>query len=457
MNKLIVERLSPDFELDGKKLPRFPFVMDKYGNPHVIINRYLREHHAFKKKNDTELTILPAARNIVSIFNQLDQTYISNIKEDIRAEKEARSSNASSYMNHVRDSDYDFNLYGNSFHKTWLAASDALISLMLSNSEAISTNQNLSINRTMNEFIGFLWWAEQNHYSYWLTGINDQKKHGDNEFAVALEPAKRTEHQYSNPHKLEAEGKGRKKGYGAKKRFDTAYSKLQIKKDSSTTPKEMALHYRNLLILRAIREGSLRNTEDISLALSEFQGEPEYDESRKKVVIKLSKTKGKGKKTRYVQIPALLDTQIRRFIKMFRKQLLPKSMRDAAPLPTDPVFPSSKTGRALSRTSVNGIFKEYGINPHQGRMLSLSEMALSLLKQGLGEGDILLLLSEHAGHSIKSDGQTIRRHYLDALDDLDAVTMENPVTLQCELNDAESEVERLTRENEELRARLSEK
>ncbi|MFA0070882.1 hypothetical protein AB4344_24090, partial [Vibrio breoganii] len=117
-------------------------------------------------------------------------------------------------------------------------------------------------------------------------------------------------HQYSNPHKLEAEGKGRKKGYGAKKRFDTAYSKLQIKKDSSTTPKEMALHYRNLLILRAIREGSLRNTEDISLALSEFQGEPEYDESRKKVVIKLSKTKGKGKKTRYVQIPALLDTQI---------------------------------------------------------------------------------------------------------------------------------------------------
>ncbi|MEZ8305169.1 site-specific integrase [Vibrio splendidus] len=456
MNKLIVERLSPDFELDGKKLPRFPFVMDKYGNPHVIINRYLREHHAFKKKNDTELTTLPAARNIVSIFNQLDQTYISNIKEDIRAEKEARSSNASSYMNHVRDSDYDFNLYGNSFHKTWLAASDALISLMLSNSEAISTNQNVSINRTMSEFIGFLWWAEQNHYSHWLTGINDRKKHGDNEFAVALEPAKGSEHQYSNPHKLEAEGKGRKKGYGAKKRFDTAYSKLQIKKDSSTTPKEMALHYRNLLILRAIREGSLRNTEDISLALSEFQGEPEYDESRKKVVIKLSKTKGKGKKTRYVQIPALLDTQIRRFIKMFRKQLLPKSMRDAAPLPTDPVFPSSKTGRALSRTSVNGIFKEYGINPHQGRMLSLSEMALSLLKQGLGEGDILLLLSEHAGHSIKSDGQTIRRHYLDALDDLDAVTMENPVTLQCELNDAESEVERLTRENQELRAKLTE-
>ena len=84
--------------------------------------------------------------------------------------------------------------------------------------------------------------------------------------------------------------------------------------------------------------------------MSEFQGEPEYDESRKKVVIKLSKTKGKGNKTRYVQIPELLDTQIRRFIKMFRKQLLPKSMRDAAPLPTDPVFPSSKTGMALSRT-----------------------------------------------------------------------------------------------------------
>ena len=121
------------------------------------------------------------------------------------------------------------------------------------------------------------------------------------------------------------------------------------------------------------------------------------------------------------------------------------------------VFPSSKTGRALTRTSVIGIFKEYGINPQQGRMLSLSEMALSLLKQGLGEGDILLLLSEHAGHSEKSDGKTIRRHYLDALDDLDAVMMENPVTLQCELNDAESEVERLTRENEELRARLSEK
>ena len=123
----------------------------------------------------------------------------------------------------------------------------------------------------MSEFISFLWWAEQKHYSYWLTGINDRKKHGDNENAVALEPAKGDKHEYSNPHKLEVKGEGRKKGYGAKKRFDTAYSTLQIKKDSSTTPKEMALHYRNLLILRAIREGSLRNTEDISLRCLSFK------------------------------------------------------------------------------------------------------------------------------------------------------------------------------------------
>ena len=153
----------------------------------------------------------------------------------------------------------------------------------------------------------------------------------------------------------------------------------------------------------------------------------------------------------------MLDKQIRKFIKMFRKQLLPKAMKGVKPSPTDPVFPSTKTGVALNRTSVNGIFKEYGINPHLGRMLSLSEMAQSLFKQGLGEGDILLLLTEHAGHSEKSDGKTIRRHYLDALRELEASTMENPVTLKCELNDAESEIKRLTRENEELRARFSEK
>ncbi len=456
MNELFVKTLSSDFELDGKKLPKFPFVMDKYGNPHVIINRFLREYHAFKKKNDSESTILPAARNIVSLFNQLDQTYISDNAKDLTTEKEARDNNSSSYMNHERDLDSDFNLYGDSFHQTWLSASDALISLMLNNSEKTSPNQNSTINRKMGDFISFLWWAEKKHYSHWLTGINDREVHGDNEFSVALEPAKSKHHLYSNPHQLTTEDGGRRKGHGAKRKIDEAYIKLQVKKDSSASPKDMALHYRNLLILRVIREGSLRNTEDITLELSQFQGDPEYDTSGNKVWIKTSKTKGKNKVSRYVEIPAMLDKQIRKFIKMFRKQLLPKAMKGVKPSPTDPVFPSTKTGMALNRTSVNGIFKEYGINPHLGRMLSLSEMALSLLKQGLGEGDILLLLSEHAGHSEKSDGTTIRRYYLDALRDLEATTLENSVTLKCELNDAESEIERLTRENKELRALLTE-
>ena len=109
------------------------------------------------------------------------------------------------------------------------------------------------------------------------------------------------------------------------------------------------------------------------------------------------------------------------------------------------------------RTSVNGIFTEYGISPHQGRMLSISEMAMGMIKQGLNEGDTLLLLAEHAGHSSRSDGSTIRKHYLDALRDLDAITRENPVTLKCALNDAESELEKLRRENEELKGLLSER
>jgi integrase len=150
----------------------------------------------------------------------------------------------------------------------------------------------------------------------------------------------------------------------------------------------------------------------------------------------------------------MLDKQIRKFIKMFRKQLLPKAMQGGEASPSDPVFPSAKTGKALNRTSVNGIFKEYGISPHLGRKLSLSEMVQSLHKQGLGEGDILLLVSEHAGHSDKTNGSTLRRHYLDALRELEMSTMENPVTLKCELNDAESEIEKLKRENEELRSRL---
>ncbi|NMO71863.1 hypothetical protein [Vibrio breoganii] len=454
MNELVVKTLSSDFELDGKKLPKFPFVMDKFGNPHLLINRFLREYHVFKKKNDSELTILPAARNIVSVFNQLDKTYISNGSEDLKVEKEARRVNAASYINHELDLDSDFNLYGDSFHQTWLSASDALISLMLNNSEKTSPNQNSTINRKMGDFISFLWWAEKKHYSHWLTGINDRDVHGDNEFSVALEPAKSKHHLYSNPHQLTTEDGGRRKGHGAKRRIDEAYTKLQIKKDSSASPKDMALHYRNLLILRVIREGSLRNTEDITLELSQFQGDPEYDMSGNKVCIKTSKTKGKSKVSRYVEIPAMLDKQIRTFIKMFRKQLLPKAMKGMKPSPTDPVFPSTKTGMALNRTSVNGIFKEYGINPHLGRMLSISEMAQSLWKQGLGEGDILLLLSEHAGHSGKTNGATIRRHYLDALRELELVAMENPVTLKCELNDAESEIERLKRENEELRSRL---
>ncbi|WP_305837481.1 hypothetical protein [Photobacterium leiognathi] len=446
MNELVVKTLSSDFVLDGKMLPKFPFVMDKYGNPHVIINRYLREYHVFKKKNNSELTILPAARNIVSIFNQLSRTYLS--------EKASRGSVTSSHINIEHTLNSDFDLYGDHFHQTWLSSSDALISRMLQNLEMTSSNHTSTINRKMADFISFLWWAEKSHYSYWLTGINDRNIHGNHEFSVALEPTKGKYAEYSNPHQLITEEKGRRKNYGAKRKIDAAYTKLRIKKESSTTPKEMALHYRNLLILRIFREGSLRNVENITLELSQFEGEPEYDSSGSKVWIKTSKTKGKNKASRYVEIPAMLYNQIRKFIKMFRKQILPDAMKGIKPLPTDPVFPSSKTGKALNRTSVNGIFKEYGINPHLGRMLSLSEMAQSLLKQGLGEGDILLLLSEHAGHSAKSDGKTIRRHYLDALHELETTTLDNPVTLKCELSDAESEIERLTKENEELKARL---
>ncbi|EHH0749316.1 TPA: site-specific integrase [Vibrio vulnificus] len=455
MNELVVKTLSSDFELDGTKLPKFPFVMDKYGNPHVIINRFLREYHVFKKKNDSELTILPAARNIVSLFNQLNQTFISDNAKDVKSEKAVRNDNASSHMNHEQDLDSDFNLYGDSFHQTWLSVSDALLSLMLSNSEKISPNQNSTINRKMSDFVSFLWWAEKNQYSHWLTGVNDRTEHGDNEFSVALEPTKSKHYQYSNPHQLKVEDKGRRKVYGAKKRIDEAYTKLQVKKDSAATPKEMALHYRNLLILRLIREGSLRNTEDITLELSQFQGDAEYDTSGNKVWIKTSKTKGKNKVSRDVEIPTMLDKQIRKFIKVFRKQLLPKEMQGVKPSPSDPVFPSIKTGKALNRTSINGIFKEYGISPHLGRKLSLSEMVQSLHKQGLGEGDVLLLVSEHAGHSYKTNGSTLRRHYLDALRELEVSTLDNPVTLRCELNDAENENERLRRENEELRALLT--
>ncbi|ELC3209336.1 site-specific integrase [Vibrio parahaemolyticus] len=454
MNELVVMPLSSDFELDGKKLPKFPFVMDKYGTPHVIINRFLREYHVFNKKNDST-TALAAARNIASQFNQLSQTFISTDKIGQKKEEEERVQNALSFMNYELDLSFDFELYGDDFHRTWLSASDALISIMLKNSEQTSPNQNSTTNRKMGDFIAFLWWAEKKKYSRWLTGINDRGIHGDNEFSVALEPKKNKYHEYSNPHQLNKEDQGRRNGYGAKKKVDEAYTKLQIKRDSSATPKEMALHFRNLLILRVMREGSLRNTEDITLELSQFEGEPEYNIEGNKVWIRTSKTKGKHKERRYVEIPTMLDKQIRRFIKMFRKQILPKALKDLEPSPTDPVFPSKKTGKALTRTSVNGIFKEYGINPHLNRMLSLSEMAMGLLKQGLGEGDILLLLSEHAGHSGKSDGSTIRKHYLDALSDLNLATMENPATLKCELSDAENEIARLKRENDELKMRLS--
>lgn len=454
MNELIVVPLSTEFELDGIKLPKFPFVMDKYGNPHVIINRFLRDHHVFQKKNDSELTILAAARNIVSSFNQLSQTFISSTKVDVGVEISERTKITSSFMNHDLDLDFEFDLYGDDFHRTWLTASDSLIQLMLNNSEQTSPNLSTTHNRRMGDFICFLWWAEKNKYSHWLTGINDRGIHGDKEFSVALGAKKNKYHEYSNPHQLVTEGSSRKKGNGVRKRFDDAYTKLYSKKDSSASPKKMAIHYRNLLILRIIREGALRNTEDITLQLSQFEGEPEYNTDGSRVWIRTTKTKGKGKPCRNVKIPTMLDQQIRKFIKIFRKQILPKKMQGIKPSSTDPVFPSQMTGKALMRTSVNGIFSDYGISPHQGRMLSISEMAMGMIKQGLNEGDILLLLAEHAGHSSRTDGSTIRKHYLDALCDLDAMTRENPVTLKCALNDAESELEKLRRENEELKGLL---
>lgn len=100
-----------------------------------------------KKKNNSELTILPAARNIVSIFNQLSRTCLS--------ENASLGSGTSPHINIEHTLNSDFDLYGDSFHQTWLSTSDALISRMLQNLEMTSSNHNSTINRKMGTSLVF--------------------------------------------------------------------------------------------------------------------------------------------------------------------------------------------------------------------------------------------------------------------------------------------------------------
>lgn len=119
---------------------------------------------------------------------------------------------------------------------------------------------------------------------------------------------------------------------------------------------------------------------------------------------KLDRQKG----TRTVKFQKSIYNDLVRYIKRARKLLTRPGVRSNA------LFLSQKTGKQIQNTSVNKIFKKYGVRPHDGRSVGLTERFIQLILEGHAQQTCLEIVATEAGHSAKTKGDTLMQHYLKA-------------------------------------------
>jgi len=366
--------LSEDFECNGARLPKLRFVVDSEGVPNDEVNDFLL-YLATVRHLNIESTIDEAALCITFILNLLLKKVETN--------------------NGIK----------------WNRVTSSILKKIANIISRDGTNKtpnpkNSTVNLYTSHFIQFLWWAEyEAGLTNGLVGINDIGRNKQR-YRVALDPPKKSGHKYSIPWLLPTRndgGGGRVKGDSVD--WDRALDQVINHEEDSSNFKAVAKKHRDEIMLRLIRESSLRRIEVVHLDKSQFEAVPQSGVRRMWITLK----KTKYYETRDVGIFTGLWYDIQDYIQSSRKELIAgKSSKSEA------LLPSIKTGQYLRPRSINTVLADYGVRPHDGRGLGLTEYMIDLVEKNVPQDEAILIVSEMAGHSLKGEGKVFLRHYLRA-------------------------------------------
>ncbi|MEZ9466408.1 site-specific integrase [Vibrio breoganii] len=419
-----------EVKIGRRKLSNMPFVLDSNGYPHREINEYLLDNETLLMKRDIEQTVTPKARQIVSVYNALLKL--------VTQEKEFRPYAPSSEAND------DQSLSRAYLHGFWLSVNQQMLQMIQQNMKMRGDVMNNTINTHISVFCHFLFWAEHDRgLCEGLIGVNDLLGRSDVSYRIPVKkPQHKSKAKFSITWSLESDGTA-PKPKGMIKRHDNAYKELMTKGDDE---KSMILGMRDLLILRVMREAALRREETATLDASEFcQENPIFSDRGDYIYCRTSATKGVRDLRRFL-CPVDLYFDIQNFAESFRLELVPETVyKQKGYKPSTKLFLSTTTGTNLQPGSINGILKPYNINPHSSRKVAITEIAMGLIELKYSKTECLFILSEIAGHSIKSEGKTIEQHYLLAQDMLKE-SPPNSVSLRYKLDKAELRIAALEKQ-----------
>ncbi|MCR8923473.1 site-specific integrase [Dasania sp. GY-MA-18] len=368
MYKLIYTQ--EDYECRGVELPGLPFLIDEKGVPLDEFNQYMIYLATIKRRN-IEKTIGGIAYSVKNMLNRIQ-----------RVER-------------------------NKGFK-WDRLTDSILilvreSLIKTGTDKKNDIKNETINEYISDFIGFLWWVENTAgLRSGMIGINDIGK-SKRKYRIALEPGTGSR-KYSIPFLLKSTA-GNRGPKGDSIAWDNALDMVINHDIDGCDFKSIALNHRDEILIRLLRESTLRREEVVYLEVDQFQVTPRPGEKR--VAITLKKTKIYKERDISIYVDGLWQ-DIQEYINTSLKVLLPKSKKG------QPLIPSLKTGRRLEPNSINEILKKYGIRPHDGRALGLTERFIDLVEVGIGQQEALLIVSQEAGHSLNYDNKTLLKHYLRA-------------------------------------------
>ena len=442
INEMFLEiiLLDDDLRAENRKLGKMPFVIDSNGYPHQLINQYL-SYEVLTMKLDIEKTVTPKARQIVRVYNELNSLIYTN--------PEFKSSAS------VHDDDYNKEV----FHNLWQKSSESNLLMIQENMLQKADVKNSSINARMSAFCHFLFWAEVKGYCDGIIGINDlEARQGKAGYRIPIRAASsKSKARFVIPWRLTDNGSP-PLPMGMIGRHNRAYIALMEKGE---TEKSVTIAMRDLLLLRIMRECGLRREEAATLDAAQFQQvTPVYTDVGDNIYCETSTTKGANKDKRKVICPVELFFEIQMFADTVRLDLVPKKFKNKTGgyitgfKEPKKLFLSTETGDHIKPNTVNAILKPYGINPHSSRKTAFTEMCISLIEQGYSKKECLFIVGEIAGHSIKSEGKTVERHYLNAMEMRNGA-IPNTVELQYQLKKAEIKLKKQELKLENLEKELS--
>ncbi len=361
-----------DFELNGVPLPKLPFIITEKGVPFDEFNQYM-VYRATIERSNIEKTLGGIAYNVKNMLNRI---------QSLERKKGFK-------WNRVTTS-----LLVNEREK-----------FIKKGTEKKADLKPETINGYLSDFIGFLWWVE--HTAIFpdisgLVGINDIGK-SKKKYRIALEPGS-GKNPYKIPFLLKSTSGNRTVG-GDSIAWDNALDMVinhDIADDQHTA---LAINHRDEILIRLLRETSLRREEAIYLVVDQFLDPPRTGEIRKTITLK--KTKIHSERDVSIQVDGLWD-DIQEYINFSLPIIQPKRRKG------QPLIPSTKTGKRFEPNSINTLLKKYGVKPHDGRALGLTERFIDLVEYGIEQEEALLIVSQEAGHSINYESKTLLKHYLRA-------------------------------------------